>query len=119
MSSTEKPLDLEIQYTEQTLEETLVKQMQDGLEVFRAHQRRLDEHGFAGDHEVVMLGLEEMEPELTMADAERMHGYAPFVNVDRHRYVGVPASEAAPEVMRGAREHDLDDQSRMEWDDEG
>jgi hypothetical protein len=119
MSST-KP-DLEIVYFEEEHTKELARvETETGLGPLKARQRFLDEHGFAGDGEVPVLGLEEMEDELTMEAAERQHRLAPFVNVDRHAYRnGIPFADAPPDVQREVKANDLDDMTRMEWDDEG
>lgn len=86
------------------------------LEVWQREHRealRLDNAGFGGDGDVPVLGLEEMEDELLMSEA-RKYDFAR----DRHRYRGIPLSMATPEEARRAREADIDDMSRKDWDDE-
>lgn len=111
--------DLEISY-EIERDPRLEVAQSSGMDAFRQHQKRLDECGFTGDADVVLLGLEDMESEVTMEDAERIHRAAPFVNVDRRRAVGMAPSgipgDAADVRARGG---DIDDMRAMEWDDEG
>lgn len=83
-------------------------------------ERKLDELGFAGDDDVVTLGLDEIEDELTMQEAERIHNLAPFVNAERRRAVAIPVSSATVEEARAARgnEHGGDRIDPSGWDDE-
>lgn len=81
-------------------------------------EQELDGLGFTDDDEVCVLGLDEMEDELTMEQAERLHRMAPFVNYERHAYRAIPLSSATPEEARSAREHDVDDVAHREWDTE-
>lgn len=84
----------------------------------RDHRRslHLDNLGFSGDGDVVALGLDETEDELTMADAERRLKFG--IRDERHRYRGIPMSMCSPAEARQAREADIDlDMTRKEWDD--
>lgn len=79
-------------------------------------ERRLASLGFSDDSDVVALGLDEMEDEVTMADArERLRM---GIRDERHRYRGIPVSMCSPDEVRAAREADIDDMTRKEWDDE-
>jgi hypothetical protein len=66
-------------------------------------EHELDQLGFAEDDEVVALGLDDMEDELTMEMAQAQHLKAPFVNVDRRKANPMPVSEATPDEARAAR----------------
>ena len=88
----------------------------DTLEVWQSEHRReqrLNNLGFGGDGDVVALGLDEMEDELTLEDVR-----AGRFTFERHRYRGIPVSMCTPEEARRAREADIDDMTRKEWDDE-
>lgn len=114
-----KLTDLEIDYAaEETAERVNRALAPVGMETIQEKMAMLDRLGFAGDGDVVLLGLEDMEPELTMEQAERQHRLAPFVVTDRHRCKATPMSLAPIDDARSAREHDIDDMKRAEWDDE-
>jgi hypothetical protein len=86
------------------------------LEVWQREHResqKLDNRGFADDLDVPVLGLEEMEDELLMSEARKYDH-----SRDRHRYRGIPLSSATAAEARQAREADIDDMTRREWDDE-
>lgn len=109
--------DLEISYEEHiTKKERALAPL--GMDALLQTKQHLDERGFRGDADVVLLGLEEMEDELTMEQAERQHRLAPFVNTDRRRAVASPFSMADPDIAREARANDIDNMERPEWRDE-
>ena len=91
----------------------------ESLEVWQVEHRRerlLDDRGFSGDSEVVALGLDEIEDELTHEEAVRRLRLG--IRDERHRYRGIPLSMCTPDERRRAREADIDDMARKEWDDE-
>jgi hypothetical protein len=89
------------------------------LETWQTEHRRmlrLDSLGFGGDGDVVALGLDEMEDEITLDEARRRLKYG--IRDERHRYRGIPMSMCSPAEARQAREADIDsDMTRKEWDD--
>jgi hypothetical protein len=85
-------------------------------EVWQLELRReqmLDNLGFGGDGDVPVLGLDEQEDELLMSQVKDYD----FAR-ERHRYRGIPLSSATVDEARRARESDIDDMTRREWDDE-
>lgn len=91
----------------------------ESLDVWQVEHRReqkLDNAGFSGDSEVVLLGLEDMEDELTHEEAVRRLRLG--IRDERHRYRGIPLSMCTPDERRRARDADIDDMARKEWDDE-
>lgn len=96
----------------------LLVREEETLEDWQRDYRRslhLDNLGFSGDGDVVALGLDETEDELTMADAERRLKYG--IRDERHRYRGIAMSSATAAEARQAREADIDVMTRKEWDD--
>lgn len=79
---------------------------------------RLDENGFRGDSDIALLGLEDIEDELTMEDARVLHLKA-RAGLDKATHAMViPLSSATPDEARRARENDIDDMTHAEWNDE-
>ncbi len=112
MQST-KNMGIEITYDEG--ERKITHEQIDTLEALRTKQRQLDECGFSGDADVVVLGLEDMESELTMEQAEQEHRRYPYMTRDRRKLHGIAAT---PDDARYAREHDVDGMLHPAWDDE-
>lgn len=101
-------LRLETREEHARLEAKLAEQWQADMHM----ETMLKERGFDGDEDVVMLGLEEMEDELTQEQIMLERFARPT-----HRQV-IPASMATVEEARQAREADIDDMNHPEWNDE-
>jgi hypothetical protein len=85
-------------------------------------EQELDRLGFGGDDDCVALGLEEMEDEVTMEDAHRLHYLAKSgVIIDRRKAIAIPISSATPQEARDARsgEHIGDREWEPAFDDTG
>lgn len=78
-------------------------------------EQMLREKGFDGDDDCVALGLEEMEGEMTMEDATKLHYLAKSgVEIDRRKAIAIPISSATPEEARDARRNE-DEGDRPEY----
>jgi hypothetical protein len=86
------------------------------LEAWQIEHRermRLDDLGFRGDEDVVLLGLEDIEDEL---EPVLVNGCLMWPIEPRRRYIGVPVAECRISLAVPAIMHDADDMEHHDWD---